>query len=193
MLLVFQALLTGLAVLISNAYGLVEGATPAANFHPFTLQTCTASPDGRGNCDPVNLIFPAKTWSQVRDTLRAQGWSTAGYGSTQSMQFGSDVVVEDEQLFLADSPDSRYHVRLWQGPGFVTYASVHHERDNLQSLTHTVDGDWEDAEAFVASSLCPLARACATAEVPEQDRIQGGDGEWRGRENDGTLTVIVLR
>ena len=103
------------------------------DFHPFTMAGCTAPDDeshGVGNCDPVNLIFPGKTWWQVRDALTAAGWTTLGFGSSQLMHFTESTVLVSQhvQLFYYDGLDTRYHVRIWQGPKQTTIASVHHER-----------------------------------------------------------------
>ena len=175
MLQIVQALAFALALLVSTAYSLVEDAAPALGVHPFT--SCQAV-GGIADCDPVNLIFPGKTWPEVRDALQADGWTTAGFGSRQQLRSGDAVSREDEQMFLADTPGSRYHIRLWQGAGLITYAAVHHEVENLHALTHTIDMDWEAAEAFVASTLCPIARGCpSTAVFAEQERIQSGDLE----------------
>lgn len=150
---------------------------------------------GGTGCDPINLMFPGKTWQEVRDALREAGWTTAGFGSRQVFEVGlQGYVPEAEQLFFVDSTTTRFHIRLWQGPGIVTYASVHHELEDRVSLTHRIDADWETAEAFVADSLCPAAHACSQTSVdPGQDALQSGGGEWRGWANDARPTVIVLR
>ena len=76
----------------------------------------------------------------------------------------------------------------------MTIAAVHHEAEDLRSLTHRIDRDWEFAEAFVVDALCPTARSCAMTGVDDgQDQLQGRDGQWRGWANDARLTVIVLR
>src|SRR5687768_10855166 len=113
------------------------------DFHPFTMGGCTlpdAESHGVGNCDPVNLVFPAKTWWQVRDALTAVGWTTLGFGSSQLMHFSDSrvLVSQDVQLFFYDGLDTRYHVRIWQGPKQTTIASVHHEQGFLE---HEVDMD----------------------------------------------------
>jgi hypothetical protein len=163
-------------------------------FHPFTLENCTPpTPDshGRGNCDPVNLIFPGKTVTQVRYALQARGWTTWGFGSTQYMHFNTDSLTpQNIQMYRYEGFTTRYHIRLWQGPGPVTIASVHHEQG---FFTHTLDRDWEHSEAFIASQLCATARSCGLASLPEQDATQGADGEWRGLANDARARVITLR
>lgn len=165
------------------------------NFHSFTLDgnnsTCILYDDRdvgqTRNCDPVNLIFPDRTWQQVRDLLLADDWSTSGGGSSQWLYFsGSGLHVEDEQLFKPGTLfGPRYHIRLWQAPGttLVTMAAVHHE-----DFWHNIDMDWELAEAAVASALC--SPDCQQAYLSTQDTIQGEDGDWREWGNNGSATVI---
>jgi len=91
------------------------------------------------NCDPVNVIFPGKTWTQARDALLAKGWSTCCFGSTEYLHVGSSTtLVQNTKLFRGDGFAKRYHVRLWQTPGPNTVASVHHESG---ILSHTIDRD----------------------------------------------------
>jgi hypothetical protein len=110
------------------------------------------------------------------------------------MQLGNDnLVPEAEQLFLLDGQASRYHIRLWQDQALLTFASVHHELDDVHALAHRLDRDWEASEAFVARTLCPGARSCTSMASAQQNEIQGSDGVWRGWANDARATVIVLR
>jgi PKD repeat protein len=165
------------------------------NFHSFTLDssnsTCIPYDDGdvgpTRNCDPVNLIFPDRTWQQVRDLLLADDWSTSGGGSSQWLHYnGPELYVENEQLYKPGTLfGPRYHIRLWQAPGetLVTFAAVHHE-----DFLHNINLDWEQAEAAVASALCDPN--CQQAYLPTQVTIQGEDGEWRSWGNNGSATVI---
>ncbi|UCG24928.1 MAG: hypothetical protein JSW55_02735, partial [Chloroflexota bacterium] len=165
-------------------------------FHPFTLDdennTCVDFDDSdigpTRNCDPVNLVFPGRTWQEVRDLLLDDDWSLSGGGSNQWLHYdGTELHVEDEQLFKPGTLlGPRYHIRLWQAPGetLVTFAAVHHE-----DIIHNIDMAWEEAEAYVASALC--SPDCQqTGLLTVQSGIQGGDGEWRGELNNGSATVI---
>ena len=188
--LIVMLAMTGTAAAETDVYSGVA-------FHPLTLDednsTCipwTDSDIGQTrNCDPVNLIFPGRTWMEVRDLLLSQGWSTIGLGSGQWLHYdGPDVYPEDEQLYKSDGNNTRYHIRLWQAPGntLVTFAAVHHES---VILVHTIDMAWEQVEAFVGQQLC--APDCEqTGPLAEQIRMQGGDEEWRGWANNGSATVI---
>jgi hypothetical protein len=165
-------------------------------FHPFTLDedntTCVDYVDSdigpTRNCDPVNLVFPGRTWMQVRDLLLNDSWSLSGGGSSQWQHYDdAQLYVEDEQLFKPGTLfGPRYHVRLWQAPGdtLVTFGAVHHE-----DFFHNIDMSWEEAEAYVASALCD-PDCQQTALLPVQNEIQGGAGEWRGWANNGSVTVI---
>jgi len=188
--LILMLAMTGSAAAETDVYSGVA-------FHSFTLDgnnnTCipwTDSDIGQTrNCDPVNLIFPGRTWMEVRDLLQSQGWSTSGLGSGQWLHYdGPDVYPEDEQLYKSDVNNTRYHIRLWHAPGntLVTFAAVHHESG---ILFHTIDMDWEQVEADLGDQLC--APDCEqTGPLTEQIRIQGGDEEWRGWANNGSATVI---
>jgi len=175
----------GTAYAVSDTYG---GAT----FHPFTMPGdtgCVAwTEPGEGtthNCDPVNVIFPNQTWTRVRDRLRARGWTTFGFGSSQYLHFATPTLVRQSvQLFRSDGPGKRYHMRVWQ-TGTTTVAGVHHETG---TFVHTIDKSWDDSEAFVTSQLC--AGACSAAHLPEQWRMQRGDLLWRGWRNDAMAAVI---
>ena len=165
-------------------------------FHPFTLDdennTCVDFNDSdigpTRNCDPINLVFPGRTWQEVRDLLLGDDWSLSGGGSNQWLHYdGTELHMEDEQLFKPGTLlGPRYHIRLWQAPGetLVTFAAVHHE-----DVIHNIDMAWEDAEAYVANALCnPDCQQTGLLTV--QSAIQGGDGEWRGELNNGSATVI---
>lgn len=196
------------ALLVVSAVLLLAWAVPAAavsdtyggvSFHPFTMpsgQGCVrwidAAEGTTWNCDPVNVVFPGQTWQQVRDRLRAKGWTTAGFGSSQYLHFSTlSRLVQNVQLFRG-SWTNRYHVRLWQPPGStVTLGNVHHERD----LFHTIDMAWDGAEAFVAGQLC--GASCTTEFLESQwamqdgvDGVADGDTLWRGWGNDANASVI---
>jgi len=189
--LTLTALLTGSAAADTDLFLDV-------NFHSFTLDggnsTCVPYDDSdvgqTRNCDPVNLIFPGRTWQEVRDLLSADGWSDCCSGSGQSLHYddGAGLYAEAEQLVKPATYGDRAHIRLWQAPGdtLVTLAAVHHEE--LIFLSHVIDMDWELAEAAVAGALCDPN--CEQAYLPTQDNIQGKDGEWRGWGNNGSATVI---
>ena len=183
----------------------------AVSFHPFTIDVPTGGcpqwtdPDGTPtrNCDPVNLIFPGKTWQEVRAALLAKGWSGVGFGTSQTMHFGDAATYpQDAHVFRPDGPGRQYHVRLWQVRGVsspVTLAAVHHER--TANFTHVIDMAWEQAEAFLARQLCRGRRVrCASTELlTEQATMQAqnldGDGDpgtWRGWANNTQVTVIRL-
>jgi hypothetical protein len=183
---------TGTAAAVSDTYG---GAT----FHPFTMPGNTgcvrwtdAVEGTTYNCDPVNVIFPSQTWTQVRDRLRARGWTTSGFGSSQYLHFDTSMLVrQHSQLFRSDGFARQYHVRLWQ-IGSLTVGGVHHESGIFQ---HTIDRDWDASEAFVRSQLC--ASACSSTFLSQQwamqdgvDGIADGDRLWRGWANDGNAAII---
>ena len=178
-----------LALWVGQALSYTEDSFEAAEFHPFTLGTCTAS----GDCDPINLIFKGRTSSQVRSALQAQGWTTFGFGSNQQLHFANENVLyaQDVQMFLYEGFDRRYHIRLWQVPGTkITVGAVHHEEGILE---HAILNSWEESEALVAGQLCPIARSCSQETLAAQDSIQGGDGWWRDHANNASATVIRLR
>jgi hypothetical protein len=182
----------GSAAAVSDTYG-------DATFHAFTM------PDNTGcvpwtdpaegttyNCDPVNVIFPNQTWGRVRDRLRAKGWTTWGFGSTQYLHFATPTrVPQHVQLFRSDGFGRQYHVRLWQ-IGSTTIGGVHHEAGVFQ---HTIDKSWEDSEAFVRAQLC--VSECSSAFLAHQwamqaglDGVAEGDVLWRGWANDARASVI---
>jgi Bacterial Ig-like domain len=175
---------------VSDTYD--AGAYGTVSFHPFTLVSsgCVQwTEPGEGttyNCDPINVIFPGRTWQQVRDLLIGKGWTTSGFGSNQSLHFADPAVrvTQNVQVFLAQSSSERYHGRIWQGPGPVTVLAVHHEEG---LFSHTIDMAWDDAEAFVRNELCP---SCLTELLEEQQRMQSGGTSWRGWQNDARATVI---
>ncbi|HSG16153.1 MAG TPA: hypothetical protein VLE70_07515 [Anaerolineae bacterium] len=178
----------------------------AVAFHPFTLDanndTCVDFYDEdiglTKNCDPVNLVFPGRTWQDVQDLLEGYGWTTTWLGSTQQLHFGGTTMYsQDEQLTKDDGSNAsgkpmRYHIRLWQAQdgALVTFAAVHHEYGTgFLNLTHVIDMSWEDAEDNVVADLCGLD-CQQTGLLAAQHLIQGGDGEWRTWDNDGSATVI---
>lgn len=175
----------------SDSYSDSSGSV---SFHPFTLVRdggCVPDAEhlGQGNCDPINLIFPGKTWQQVRDALQARGWKV-GLGSTQWLHFAdSTFYQQDVQLITQDRGGTQYHIRLWQVRGetsTLTLGAVHHERRD--GSTHIIDRDWDKAEAYVAGQFC--GGTCEKASLTNQATIQGNDGEWRGWLNDAQATVI---
>jgi hypothetical protein len=175
----------GFAGAASDTYG-------TATFHPFTMPGntgCVAwTEPGEGttyNCDPIDLVFPNQSSTQVRDRLRAKGWTTWGFGSNQYLHFATPTLVRQHvQLFRSDGSARQYHIRLWQ-TGTTTLGGVHHERGVFQ---HTIDKSWEDSEAFVRSQLC--GATCSSTFLPNQWRMQNGDLLWRGWANDANATVI---
>jgi hypothetical protein len=177
---------------VSDTYG---GAT----FHPFTMPGNTGcirwNDPAEGttyNCDPVNVIFPNQSWTSVRDRLRAKGWTTWGFGSTQYLHFLTAArVPQNVQLFRSDGWGKRYHIRLWQ-TGSTTVGGVHRETGTLE---HAIDKSWDASEAFVRSQLC--ASSCSATFLSQQwamqdgvDGIADGDLVWRGWANDASAAVI---
>ena len=191
------ALVLTLAVLLTGSAAAETDSYMGISFHPFTLDgsnnTCVDFFDvdigQTRNCDPVNLVFPGRTWTEVRDMLVADDWSLSGGGSSQGLHYddGAGPYVEDEQLFKPGTLfGPRYHIRLWQAPGdiLVTFAAVHHE-----DFIHNIDMDWEQAEINTASALC--GPDCEqTGELVIQVQIQGDDELWRSWWNNGSATVI---
>ena len=121
----------------AGAAGAVRDSYGPVSFVPFTMapgnMDCVRVHDDvvgwTGDCDPVNVLFPAQTLGMVLSRLHAAGWVDVG-GSTQWLYFGDATLVPVQaQLGVPDGtdPTMRYHVRLWQaGPGLVVGA-VHHE------------------------------------------------------------------
>jgi len=193
---VVSTLGTMVVLAVSDTYG-------GISFHPFTMDpnndTCVqwTEPSGLAtrNCDPVNLVFPEMSWQQVTDALEAQGWTTSSLGSTQRLHLADEttLIQQHVQLVRSDGRIRRYHIRLWEAPGPVTVAAVHHEKGRI---IHTIDKSWEDSEAFVASQLCGFGFSCTTTDVlTEQLRIQdldpdGDPDTWRGWLNNGAATVV---
>src|SRR5215216_5941826 len=69
-------------------------AIDLSDVYPFTLEDCRgalALVADRGSCDPINLVFPRRSVPAIRDALVTAGWTTAGFGSVQS------VFLETEQ------------------------------------------------------------------------------------------------
>jgi hypothetical protein len=148
----------------AQAAGAQSDVVGTATFHPFTMDSTNTTclpwanePSGpTRNCDPVDLVFPGKTWQQVQTVLKQRGWATFGQGSTQVLHFANPLalVPQSTQLFRFDGFFERYHVRLWQVPGVnppIVVGAVHHERTFGND---TIDKSWEASEAFVASQLC---------------------------------------
>ena len=190
-----------LAVIGTTAASAVSDTYEGVSFHPFTMDadndTCVDwSEESTKNCDPVNLVFPNATWQEVSEALEAEGW-TSGGGSTQWLHFDDATLVPlDGQVILQEDLSHRYHLRLWQVPGFdppVTLGAAHHESG---FFTHTIDMAWEEAEGFVAGQLCGSGSPCAsTGPLTEQLVIQsldpdGDSNTWRGWANDGSATVF---
>jgi hypothetical protein len=178
----------------------LAGSAGAITFHPFTIPPNTGcvrwAEDGTYNCDPVNVIFPGRSPGQVRDLLRARGWTTFDLGSSQALHFAAAArYSQDVQVFRADGRNSagqslRYHVRLWRVRGVVstvTVGAVHHEARS--GFSDTIDRSWDASQAFMAGQLCG-ASCSTTGPLPKQQQMQGGDNEWRGWANDASATVI---
>jgi hypothetical protein len=183
----------GSARAVSDSYG-------SAVFHPFTMPGspgCVAWNDpSEGttyNCDPVNLVFPNQSWTSVRDRLRAKGWTTFGFGSTQYLHFATSTrAAQAVQLYRSDGFGKRYHMRLWQ-TGTTTLGGVHHETGIFE---HSIDKSWDASEAFVRSQLCGAScppRIYFPQQWAMQDGVDGladGDLLWRGWANDAHAGVI---
>jgi hypothetical protein len=176
------------------------------SFHPFTLDaangTCRPTQIGTmatNNCDPVNLLFPGKTWQQVRTALQARGWK-AGTGSTQSVYFpaasgGGTLVPQQVQLFSRDGAGRQYHVRLFQAPsGGLTLGAVHYE--DRDGWGHVIVQSWDFAESFVRGQFCgtgSAGAACESADLPDQRAIQAVEYSttvWRNFANNAVATVV---
>lgn len=179
----------------------VPGPGTSITFHPFTIPPDTGcvrwAADGSYNCDPVDLVFANRSPAQVRDLLRAKGWTTFGLGSTQRLHFATTTLYpQDQQLFRSDGRNAagqtlRYHIRLWTVRGAattMTIGAVHHEA-STGFLSDTIDRSWEGAESFVASQLC--GSGCASTSVlATQSLMQGGGSRWRGWDNNAVATVV---
>lgn len=195
------ALLLGFSSLLMTACGGDEyegDQYQGVAFHAFTTDpnniTCAPSTmlvDNR-DCDPVNLIWPGKSVVEVEADLIASGWSH-GLGSTQWLYFYDDTSgtwegkTQNTQLILRENFLERYHIRLWEAPGPITLAGVHHETG---FISHTIDMNWDEAEAFVSEQLCSFA-CQPSVSLTRQDEIQGEDGEWRTWLNDALATEII--
>jgi hypothetical protein len=187
----------------AEADSIALSPTVTVTVHPFTIPSntgCVRWPtDGTYNCDPVNLVFANRSPGQVRDLLRARGWTTFDLGSSQSLHFATATrYTQDVQVFRPAGRNTagetlRYHVRLWSVRGLsatVTVGAVHHERRS-GLFSDTIDADWETAETFVAGQLCGSAiPACATAALARQSAMQGG-ARWRGWANNAVATVFL--
>jgi|GEM_PF-5313009 len=189
-----------LMLLFANIASAVSDTYGGVLFHPFTMDpnnnTCvpwTENGTATRNCDPVNLIFPEQTVSDVHAELAGKGWSTSGFGSDQLLHFADETIflTQNLQLYWNENISSRYHIRLWQASGniLMTLGAVHHESG---FLVHTIDRSWEDSEVFVAGLLCGSGFTCdETGLLSEQYfNIQGGAPVWRDWENNGYATVI---
>ena len=193
----------GLLLFFMNTAEAVSDTVEGLAFHPFTMDanngTCVDWEEPNGptrNCDPVDLIFPSQSVTEVGDRLQALGWSTSGIGSTQWLHFDDETLqTQEAQLYLNESSTLRYHIRLWAAPGstLTTIGAIHHESG---FLVHTIDMSWEDAEAFVAGQLCGAGLSCRSSELLSwQNDIQSQDpdgnaDEWRGWANDGRVSII---
>jgi hypothetical protein len=198
-------LLVGSLTLTLIVAGLVTADTDQhqdISFHPFTLDggnsTCVSYDDpeigSTRNCDPVNLFFAGMIIQDVRAVLEEKLWTTSGFGSSQSLHYEEGGLFnQDLQLYLNESDNRRYHVRLWQIPGEAgVLGAVHHEQG---VIFHTIDMSWEAAEASIADQLCGDIFICGNSErLPLQVTIQnaqsGQENAWRDWENNGVLTVI---
>jgi hypothetical protein len=178
----------------------VPGPGTSITFHPFTIPSDTGcvrwAADGSYNCDPVDLVFGGRSPAQVRDLLRAKGWTTWGLGSTQRLHFATTTrYPQDQQLFRSDGRNAagqtlRYHIRLWAVRGAattVTIGAVHHEA-STGFLADTIDRSWESAERFVAGQLC--GSGCASSSVLATQSLMQGGSKWRGWDNNAVATVV---
>jgi hypothetical protein len=211
-----SVLLAALAVVLTPAASAwaVSDTTPAGasgsiTFHPFTIPSdngCVFLPaDGSYNCDPVNVIFPGRSPTQVRDLLRSRGWTTFDFGSTQRLHFTTATLYsQDVQVFRSDGRNSsgqslRYHVRLWRVRGTsatVTVGAVHHEA-RVSLFSDRIDRSWEASEEFLRGQLCAASACPENPTLATQSGMQGPNpttGEpgvwWRGWYNDARPTVI---
>jgi hypothetical protein len=192
----------------------VSDSTPAGSsgsitFHPFTIPSDNGcvflATDGSYNCDPVNAVFPGRSPIQVRDLLRARGWTTFDFGSTQRLHFTTSTLYsQDVQVFRRDGSNAagqslRYHVRLWRVRGItatVTVGAVHHEA-RVGLFSDRIDKSWEESEEFLRGQLCAPAACPENPTLATQASMQGPHpttGEagvwWRGWYNDARPTVI---
>jgi hypothetical protein len=185
------------------------GSSGVTTFHPFTIPSdggCVLlATDGSYNCDPVNVVFPGRSPTQVRDLLRNHGWTTFDFGSTQRLHFTTSTLYsQDIQVFRPDGRNSagqslRYHVRLWRVRGTVatvTVGAVHHEA-RVSLFSDRIDKSWEESEEFLRGQLCAPAACPENPTLTTQSGMQGPNpttGEpgvwWRGWYNDARPTVI---
>ncbi len=173
------------------------------NFHPFTSspgnESCIPAVDGGSgppnSCDPINLVFDGVALDVAVGAFIDAGWTTIGFGSTQLLFFDDEQRLRPQnvQLFLQNSLDERFHMRLWgaadPGGNVVIIGAVHHERG---FINHAIDRDWEAAERRVRDDLCEDGpfRCRGNSTLKEQLEIQGDDTEWRGWTNDGKPALI---
>ena len=152
----------------------VTDTAGGASFHPFTMPSspgCVAWSDpAEGttyNCDPVNVVFPGRTWIETRDLLVAQGWTTSGFGSSQSLHFGNaSLVSQHEHVFWPESSSSRYHARLWQAagaghPGRGSPRAGRHPAHDRHGLGRRGGVHAQPALPLVLDSAAPTAAADA--------------------------------
>lgn len=197
LLLLLLVATVGLATAVSDSIG-------GLAFHPYTTDgsntTCVPwdepATGATRNCDPVNLLFLGMDVATVQAALIGQGWSTTSIGTIQKIHFADESVLVEQNVQLANGGlFSRYHIRLWQTPdGTSTLAGVHHESGFLQ---HTIDADWETAEAFVAGQFCGASLSCTSSDdLNQQLYIQSLDDDkdparWRTWRNDGAVTILA--
>lgn len=190
-------LIVSLFIVIARAEA-VSDTYESIVFHPFTMDWDNADcipmdEDGDGiddvrNCDPVNLVFPDLTVSQVIAALELQGWETTIFGGVQSLHFETNELLDQSEQLIKIVGTTRYHVRLWQVPDqAATVGAVHGET----IIIHDLNTHWEDAEAFLAGDLCTSNFFCENSDLlVVQWDVQGLDAEWRGWTSNGRLTVI---
>jgi hypothetical protein len=181
------------AALLSAVVLAAPPAWTGVPFHPYSVDPgnddCVAWNDTAigmtRDCDPINLVFPGESAADVVARLHAAGWVDTG-GTTQWLYVPPALVQVQAQLEQHDGadPTQRYHIRLWEAAPGLTVGNVHHEHGS----PHHIDMPWDDAESFTAAGVC--ADWCQHVHLTASDAIQGGDGAWRGFENDGNATVV---
>jgi hypothetical protein len=186
------------ALAVSDTVAVGPGVS--VTFHPFTIPGdtgCVRWTDGSYNCDPVDLIFPGRSPTQVRDLMRGKGWTTFDVGSTQYLHFADATrYAQSVQVFRPDGRNGagqtvRYHMRLWLVRGAtstVTVGAVHHEA-RVSLFSDAIDRSWEDSEAFVAGQLC-AGVACSVTPVLSTQSAMQGSAVWRGWATNAQATVI---
>jgi hypothetical protein len=193
--LALAAALAAATLALAGAAGAETDTYGGIAFSPFTIDAgndaCVPryEPDAgpTRNCDPINLIFPGQSVSEVVARLSTADWTLTG-GTVQWLRFASPLRIPvDAQLGFPDGrdPTERYHVRLWQAGPSLTVGNVHHEHGS----PHQIDLAWDQAEAFVANGLC--TGWCELVRLPLQAAIEAGP-LWRGWANDAYATVIPV-